>query len=115
MLWPDHFKQEVAPDLKVQLSLLSEPDLLRVVAVEQTTYSHPWTLGNFNDALKAGYAAFKLDAGEYLVAYLVAMQVLDEVHLLNITVAPAFHRQGWAQALLQYLKLWSLQLFVAGS
>lgn len=109
MLWPDHFKQEAAPDLKVQLSLLSEPDLLRVVAVEQTTYSHPWTLGNFNDALKAGYAAFKLEAGEYLVAYLVAMQVVDEVHLLNITVAPAFHRQGWAQALLQYLKLWSLQ------
>ncbi len=109
MRWPDHFKQELAPNLKVELLNLSEPDLARVVAVEQTAYSHPWTLGNFKDALKAGNAAFKLEAGEHLIGYLVAMQVIDEVHLLNITVAPSFQRQGWAQALLQYLKLWSLQ------
>ena len=109
MRWPDHFKQEVAPNLKVQLLNLSEPDLVRVVAVEQTAYSHPWTMGNFKDALKAGNAAFKLEAGEHLLGYMVAMQVIDEVHLLNITVAPSFQRQGWAHALLQYLKLWSLQ------
>jgi ribosomal-protein-alanine N-acetyltransferase len=109
MRWPDHFKQEVAPDLKVQLLDLTEADLARVVAVEQTAYSHPWTLGNLKDALKAGNATFKLEAGEHLIGYLVAMQVIDEVHLLNITVAPSFQRQGWAQALLQYLKLWSLQ------
>jgi ribosomal-protein-alanine N-acetyltransferase len=109
MLWPDHFKQEAAPDLKVQLLTLSESDLDRVVAVEQTVYSHPWTLGNFKDALKSGYAAFKLEAGEHLIGYLVAMQVIDEVHLLNITVAPAFQRQGWAHAMLQFLNLWSMQ------
>ena len=109
MRWPDHFKQELAPDLKVQLLPLTETDLARVVAVEQTAYSHPWTLGNFKDALMAGNAAFKLEAGEHLLGYLVAMQVIDEVHLLNITVAPAFQRQGWAKALLAYLKLWSLQ------
>jgi ribosomal-protein-alanine N-acetyltransferase len=109
MRWPDHFKQELAPDLKVQLLQLSESDLARVVAIEQTAYSHPWTIGNFKDALKTGYAAFKLEAGEHLLGYLLAMQVVDEVHLLNITVAPDFQRQGWAQALLEYLKLWSLQ------
>ena len=106
MRWPDHFKQELAPDLKVQLLQLSESDLARVVAIEQTAYSHPWTIGNFKDALKTGYAAFKLEAGEHLLGYLLAMQVVDEVHLLNITVAPDFQRQGWAQALLEYLKLW---------
>jgi ribosomal-protein-alanine N-acetyltransferase len=35
------------------------------------------------------------------------MQVIDEVHLLNITVAPAFQRQGWALCLMQSLSLWS--------
>ena len=108
MLWPDHFKQELAPDVKVQLLNLSASDLERVVRVEQMVYSHPWTLGNFLDALKAGNAAFKLEAGEHLVGYMVAMQVIDEVHLLNITVAPAFQQQGWAHALLQYLQLWSV-------
>ena len=94
---------------EVRLEPLDLARLDDVVHIEQRAYSHPWTLGNFKDALKAGNAAFKLEAGEHLIGYLVAMQVIDEVHLLNITVAPSFQRQGWAQALLQYLKLWSLQ------
>jgi len=57
---------------------------------QQSAYSHAWTLGNFKDALKAGYVAHRLVAGEHLVGYFVAMQVIDEVHLLNITVAPPF-------------------------
>jgi ribosomal-protein-alanine N-acetyltransferase len=88
---------------------MSETDLVRVVAIEQLAYSHPWTLGNFKDALKAGNAAFKLMAGNSLVGYLVAMQVIDEVHLLNITIAPDFQRQGWARCLMQWLSLWSYQ------
>ena len=45
--------------------------------------------------------------GEELLGYFVAMQGVDEVHLLNITVAPAFQRQGLAHLLLQALVLWS--------
>ena len=32
---------------------------------------------------------------------------VDELHLLNITVAPAHQRQGWARFLLDALCLWS--------
>jgi ribosomal-protein-alanine N-acetyltransferase len=106
-LWPAELKQELAPDLKVQLFAMTEVDLDAVIAVEQAAYSHAWTLGNFRDALKAGYVAYRLVAGEHLVGYFVAMQVIDEVHLLNITVAPAFQRQGWALCLMQSLSLWS--------
>ena len=107
--WPADLKQEAEPDLQVQLFALSEADLDHVVAVEQAAYGHPWTRGNFKDALKAGYAAFRLMAGDRLVGYLVAMQVIDEVHLLNLTVAPDFQGQGWARCLLQWLSLWSQQ------
>jgi [ribosomal protein S18]-alanine N-acetyltransferase len=109
MAWPSELQQEVAPNVQVQLLVMFEADLDRVVAIEQAAYSHPWTLGNFKDALKAGNAAFKLMAGDSLVGYLVAMQVIDEVHLLNITVAPDFQRQGWARCLMQWLQLWSQQ------
>ena len=111
--WPAACQPAVAPNVQVQvqvqLLVMSETDLDRVVAIEQAAYSHPWTLGNFKDALKAGNAAFKLMAGDSLVGYLVAMQVIDEVHLLNITVAPDFQRQGWARCLMQWLLLWSQQ------
>jgi ribosomal-protein-alanine N-acetyltransferase len=91
-LWPPELKQMLTPETQVQLLAMTEADLDAVVAVEQSAYSHAWTLGNFKDALKAGY---------------VAMQVIDEVHLLNITVAPPFQRQGWARCLMQSLSLWS--------
>jgi ribosomal-protein-alanine N-acetyltransferase len=32
---------------------------------------------------------------------------VDEVHLLNITVAPAFQRQGWAPLMFEALTGWS--------
>ena len=35
------------------------------------------------------------------------MKGVDEVHLLNITVAPAFQRQGWAPLMLEALAGWS--------
>ena len=35
------------------------------------------------------------------------MKGVDEVHLLNITVAPAFQRQGWAPLMLDALAGWS--------
>jgi ribosomal-protein-alanine N-acetyltransferase len=106
-LWPPELKQMLTPELKVQLFTMTEADLEAVVAVEQSAYSHPWTLGNFKDALKAGYVAHRLVAGDQLVGYFVAMKVIDEVHLLNITVAPVFQRQGWARCLMQSLRLWS--------
>ena len=45
--------------------------------------------------------------GRVLLGYLVAMPGVDEVHLLNITVAPSQQRQGWARFLLDALALWS--------
>ena len=35
------------------------------------------------------------------------MKGVDEVHLLNITVAPAFQGQGWARLMLEALAIWS--------
>jgi [ribosomal protein S18]-alanine N-acetyltransferase len=78
-----------------------------LLAVEQRAYPHPWTRGNFLDALKSGYQSQLLMAGDELLGYFVAMKGVDEVHLLNITVAPAYQRQGWARVMLDALATWS--------
>lgn len=78
-----------------------------VVAVEQRAYAHPWNRANFLDALQAGNQAQVLRAGEVLLGYFVAMQALDEVHLLNITVAPEYQGQGWSRVMLDALTLWA--------
>jgi ribosomal-protein-alanine N-acetyltransferase len=87
---------------------LNRPDqLAMVLGVEQRAYAHPWTDGNFTDALRSGYQAQLLLADGELLGYFVAMKGVDEVHLLNITVAPEFQRQGWALVMLDALAIWA--------
>ena len=86
---------------------MSDAWLDDVLAVECCAYSHPWTRGNFADSVKAGYEAQMLVADDTLLGYFVAMKGVDEVHLLNITVAPARHGEGWGRAMLEALALWS--------
>jgi ribosomal-protein-alanine N-acetyltransferase len=80
-------------------------DVEAVLAIEARAYSFPWTRGNFVDSLAAGYAAELLldDHGE-LIGYFVAMEGVDELHLLNLTVAPDRQRQGHARTLLDLLE-----------
>lgn len=81
--------------------------LPEVLVIEQSAYDHPWSRTNFRDALSAGYEARLLSADHTLLGYFVAMKGVDEVHLLNITVAPAFQRQGWARLMLDALAIWA--------
>jgi len=78
-----------------------------VLRVEQQAYAHPWQHANFLDSLQAGYQAQLLMADDTLLGYFVAMKGVDEVHLLNITVAPAYQRQGWAHVMLDAITIWA--------
>lgn len=86
---------------------LSEAGVEAVVAIEEQAYEHPWTRGNFLDSVRAGYQAQLLVAGTRVLGYFVAMKGVDEVHLLNLTVAPECQGQGWGRLMLDALAQWS--------
>lgn len=92
---------------QARLEALSLARLDAVLEVEKQAYSHPWTRGNFTDAMASGNQIQLLLGGEQLLGYFVAMLGVEEAHLLNLTVAPDFQRQGWAQVLLDALALWA--------
>lgn len=94
-----------APSVQFEPMLVQRLDT--VLRIEQAAYTHPWTQANFRDALNAGYQAQLLCADAEVLGYFVAMKGVDEVHLLNITVAPEHQRQGWARVMLEALALWS--------
>ncbi|MES2414249.1 MAG: ribosomal protein S18-alanine N-acetyltransferase [Pseudomonadota bacterium] len=97
--------------LEAQFEAMTTASLDAVVQIEKTAYEHPWSQGNFSDSLNAGYQAQLLTGGAgpdgELLGYFVAMKGVDEVHLLNITVAPAHQRLGWARVMLDALAVWS--------
>ena len=97
----------VLQPIEARFEPLTESRLDAVLAIEQAAYAHPWTRGNFTDSLKSGYEAQVLLAGDAVIGYFVAMQGVDEVHLLNITVAPEMQGQGWSRVMLDALAVWS--------
>lgn len=97
----------VLQTIEARFEPLTEARLDEVMPIEQAAYAHPWSRGNFSDSLRAGYQAQVLLAGDVLLGYFVAMKGVDEVHLLNITVAPAWQGQGWSRVMLDALAVWS--------
>ncbi|MEO5658905.1 MAG: ribosomal protein S18-alanine N-acetyltransferase [Polaromonas sp.] len=97
--------------LEARFEVMTPAWLPAVVQVEQSAYPQPWSQRNFFDSLQSGYQAQLLTAGRpqnaELLGYFVAMKGVDEVHLLNITVAPRFQRQGWARVMLDALGVWA--------
>ncbi len=92
---------------EIHFEPLTLDDLDAVMRVEQLAYAHPWSRAVFEDTVVAGYQAQRLLAGDTLLGYFVAMKGVDEVHLLNITVAPAHQGRGWARVMLEALALWA--------
>ncbi len=83
--------------------LMTEADLDAVVELERRCHPFPWTRGNFADSLAAGHDAWLAREAGRLTGYAVVMQVLDEAHLLDITVPPESRRSGRGSALLAHL------------
>ena len=94
-------------EVEVRFEPMLAEQLDAVVAIEQRAYAHPWNRTNFLDALQSGNQAQLLLAGDVLLGYFVAMPGVEEMHLLNITVAPEYQGQGWARVMLDALTVWA--------
>lgn len=97
----------VLKPIEARFETLTADWLDTLMAVELKAYAHPWQRSNFLDAIQAGHQAQLLMADDVLLAYFVAMKGVDEVHLLNITVAPEQRGQGWARVCLDALAVWA--------
>lgn len=86
-----------------QFRQMSVNDLDEIMSIEPHIYSHPWTRGNFSDSLNSGYSAWVLVHDTKIIGYALMMIVLDEAHLLNLSIAKAYQKQGLGRYLLEYM------------
>jgi len=95
----------VSAQLKQDIALrpMQLVDLDAVMTIEPTIYSHPWTRGNFSDSLASGYSAWVMEEQGVMVGYALLMRVLDEAHLLNISVAKTHQKKGLGRYLLAHM------------
>lgn len=107
---PVQTRQAVVTEAERQaatLRTMTPDDLDAVMAIEQSAYSHPWSRGNFRDSLNPLFDAHCLWLEGELLGYFLAMHGVEEMHLLNITVAPLRQGQGWGHMMLDALSLLS--------
>ncbi len=89
-----------------RLEKMTAAHLDGVMAIENEAYPFPWTRGNFIDSLASGYPAqVRFDSARrgHVIGYFVAMEGVDELHLLNLTVAPDAQSQGHGRFMLDAL------------
>lgn len=77
-------------------------DLSGIHPIEQASYDHPWSIGNFADSLNAGYSMWMLELEGEVMGYYIMMAAAGEAHLLNLTVAPDWRRHGLGRDLLAH-------------
>jgi [ribosomal protein S18]-alanine N-acetyltransferase len=93
------------PPLLPPTVALEPSQLDAVLAVEVRAYPYPWSRGNFIDSLAAAYWAEVAwgtgsDGERTVLGYAIAMPGVDELHLLNLTIAPEAQGLGYGRALL---------------
>lgn len=89
--------------LALEFYPMNARDLDAVAGIEATLQDFPWTRGNFADSLHAGYSAWVASIGGEVIGFSVVMQVLDEVHLLNIGIARQHQGKGLGARLLRHV------------
>ena len=88
---------------------MTEADLDAVLKIEYAAFSHPWTRGIFLDGLKS-YEIWLMFEGNQQVGHGVVQVIIDEAHLLNITVKPESQGRGLGLRLLEHLMSRAYQL-----
>lgn len=81
---------------------MAAADLDQVAAIERASALLPWARDTFANELSIPFSRSRVAEfdGTGVVGFVVWWRVLDEVHLLNLGVDPAFRRAGTGRRLL---------------
>ncbi len=74
-----------------------------VMAIENQSYSHPWTEGIFRDCLRVGYCCWVMELENTIIGYGVMSVAAGEAHILNICVEPDYQGRGLGRKIMQRL------------
>lgn len=90
---------------------MQESDLDQVIAIESSIYEFPWSEVNFLDSMYAGHHCWLLALEREIAGYGVMMLGAKEAHLLNLSVAGEWQRQGLGRNLLKHFLALSRALY----
>ena len=95
---------------RLEIRRMRPDDLEEVMVIEREAFRHPWSLELFRRELEHDWSTILVGVepltsapgkgSERIVAFLIYWLVHDEVHILNVAVAPEHRRKGIARILM---------------
>ena len=90
----------------MKLSRLEKADVPQVSFLEQACFSVPWSQASlYQDIVNNDLARYHgmFDDKGTLIAYMGYWKVLEQAHVTNVAVAPAWRRRGVGKRLFGYV------------
>lgn len=93
-------------EVTITIGLMHKEDLDQILAIEQASFSMPWSRNLFLSEFRSPLVSTLMVALEEddtlmrkVIGYIVFWIVADELHILNLATAPEQRRQGVAKKL----------------
>jgi ribosomal-protein-alanine N-acetyltransferase len=99
----------VRPRARLEIRRIRPEDLDEVMVIERAAFKHPWSTELFRRELEHDWSTILIaveplssaaKSEERIVAFLIYWLVHDEIHILNVAVAPEHRRKGIARLLM---------------
>ena len=84
-------------------------DLPIIADIDKKAFEFAWTLSGFEGSFEIGHRFLVLKSNETICAFIVFMQVFEQVEILTIAVDPQFQRRGFGQMLIEQMHAYVLQ------
>jgi ribosomal-protein-alanine N-acetyltransferase len=97
-------------DSQIVIGPMTEHDLLEVVEIEENSGLSHWGWDAYHTELRSQTSSIMLvarsaDNSQFaeprVIGFIVARQIVDEIHVNNVAIRPQFRRQGIARRLLE--------------
>lgn len=89
--------------LSIEIVLLAVDHLPAIHAIEQAVFADPWPASGFLEIASLSDRNWVAVSGADVVGYLITQWIVDEIHILNIAVAPHCQHHGIGGRLLEFL------------
>jgi ribosomal-protein-alanine N-acetyltransferase len=80
---------------------MQDEDVERVAQIEAESTLFAWSPSLFRDGLRSGYSSWVLRKSDELIGHAVVLLVMDEAHLLILTIHPRWQGKKLGKRLLQ--------------
>ncbi len=74
-------------------------DIDAVFDLNQQLFAEKWSKKSLLDVMQSGFDLYVCESDKKIAAYILSQDILDEVHIMQVAVAPAYQRQGLAKTL----------------